>query len=185
MWSKSGCAVVCSIPEAGCNRGITPKSTHNAQTRLLFQNCQTSQINQLFIIHWNQECPSGAMWPNWRYALVCIIPEVECNRGIPPNQLNIPRHISFFRIVKPARKITFYYIHWSQECPSLVPCGPKVGGRYSAVFLRPSATTGSTPQALNLSRHISFFRIVKPARKIPFFIRWKQECPALVPCGQK
>jgi len=43
MWS-SRLAVVCSIPEAKCNRGINPTSTQNAQTHLLFLNCQTSQI---------------------------------------------------------------------------------------------------------------------------------------------
>jgi len=60
-------------------------------------------------------------------------------------------------------------IHWYQECPSLVPFGPKVGRRWSAAFLRRSATTGSIPHPPNLPRNLSFFRIVKPARKITFY----------------
>jgi hypothetical protein len=43
MWPKSRYAEVGSVPEAEWNRGITPARALNAQTRLLFQNCQTSQ----------------------------------------------------------------------------------------------------------------------------------------------
>jgi hypothetical protein len=42
MWSKSRWAVVGSVPEVECNHGINPATVHNAQTHLLFQNCQTS-----------------------------------------------------------------------------------------------------------------------------------------------
>jgi len=104
--------------------------------------------------------------------------------GTTPNPLNLPRHLTFFRIVKPARK-SLFVIHWYQECPSLVPCGPKLGRRYSAAFFRWSATTGTTPNPLNLPRHLTFFRIVKPARKNTFIILWYQECPSFVPCGPK
>jgi len=54
----------------------------------------------------------------------------------------MPKHLTFFKIVKPAKKITFI-IQWYQECPSLVPCGLKVDRPYSAAYLRWSATTGS------------------------------------------
>ena len=55
-----------STPEAECNRGITSKSTHNAQTRLLFKNCQTSQkITFRFSV--KSRMPYfGAMWPKSR-----------------------------------------------------------------------------------------------------------------------
>ena len=49
MWPKSRYAVVCSIPKAECNHGITPTSTYNAQTDLLFQNCQTSQKDHFLL----------------------------------------------------------------------------------------------------------------------------------------
>jgi len=49
MWPKSRYAGLCSIPKIECNHGITLTSTYNAQTILLFQNCQTSQIDHFLL----------------------------------------------------------------------------------------------------------------------------------------
>jgi len=150
-----------------------------------FSELSNQPEKSLFIIHWYQECPSlvpCGQKVGMRYSAAFL--RWSATTGSTPHQLNLPRHLTFFRIVKPARK-SLLILHWYQECPSLVPCGPKVGRPYSAAFLRRSATTGSTPHPLNLPKHITFFRIVKPARKSLFIIHWYQECPSLVPCGPK
>ena len=48
MWPKNRQAVVCSTPQVDCNHGISPTSTYNAQTPLLFQDCQTSHKNHFY-----------------------------------------------------------------------------------------------------------------------------------------
>jgi len=42
-----------------CNRGISPKSTQNAQTPLLFQNCQTSPKNHFLLF---TETKNALVW---------------------------------------------------------------------------------------------------------------------------
>jgi len=59
MWSKSRWAVLCSIPKAECDRGISHTFTYNAQTPLLFQNCQTSQKNHFLLI---TETKNALVW---------------------------------------------------------------------------------------------------------------------------
>jgi len=59
MWSKSRMAVVFGISEAECNHGINPSSTYNAQTPLLFLNCQTSQTDHFLFF---TEIKNALVW---------------------------------------------------------------------------------------------------------------------------
>jgi len=115
--------------QAECNCRITPKSTHNAQTRLLFQNCQTSQPHHFLLF---TEIYNALVWCHvvQKYVGDCLQHSWDGvqARDHPKIHSQCPYTSPFSELSNQPDKSLFIY-HWNQECPSLVPCGPKVGRR--------------------------------------------------------